>query len=167
MNRGVMKIRQIKLLPFGDHAHWDQLLQELASLVRARRQDEFLLLLPTGRLLHRSRQQLILRATRQLNLFTFDDIVHKTLARENLMTVAGIARREMIKSALAKAAAEGQLTQLSSHAKSWGVAASLENALVELRRSKVGPPVRCNDLAEDVLTVAKYYRSLLAEKNCA
>lgn len=155
------------MLPFGDHQHWDQLLQQLAALVQAGRQDEFLLLLPTGRLLHSSRQRLIVRATRQLNLFTFDDIVEKTLARENLLAVTGIARRQLIKYAFAKAAADGKLNKLSPHAKSWGVAASLEHALVELRRRKVSPPARCTELTRDVLIVAEYYCRLLAEKNGA
>lgn len=158
---------EVVLLPFGDRSHWERLLESLAQLVEAGRQQEFVVLLPTRQLLHRGRYKLVARASRQLNLFTFDDIVARTLVGKDRVLVQGAARRQLIGHVLATAAARGELSVLTDYAQSRGVVASVEHVIVELRRAGVVQLEKepAAPLTKDVLTLAEGYRRLLQQLN--
>jgi RecB family exonuclease len=141
-----MPVPEAVLLPFGDRSHIDCLLERLARLVEEGREEEFALLLPSRHLLHAYRHRLVSRASRRLNLTTFDDLVAAALAGSG-QKVVGMGRRlveEVLWEILEKnAPGLPLLTRGASRERAGEVA----YALGQLRRAKAAPA----DLGPDPL----------------
>lgn len=89
------------LLPFGDQGHIQDLLSRLAQLVVDGREEEFAMVLPTNHLLHQYRQRLVPKASRRLNLVTFDDVVASAVATIPGVTgISGSLAAEIIREIL-------------------------------------------------------------------
>ncbi len=147
-------MKRVVLLPFGDQGHIDALLTELADLVEQGRESEFAMILPTSQLLHDYRRRLVRKASRQLNLTTFDELVAAALqAAGNKVTgISGQMATEIISDILQEKAAElPALGRCSSRE----MASELAFCLGQLRRAKAVP--------EDLATLIREEDQVLAD----
>lgn len=159
------------MLPFGDQGHIDDLLSELSELVEQGREEEFALILPSSRLLHAYRHRLVQRASRQLNLTTFDELVAAALeASGNKVTrIPGQMATEIIWDILRAKAAELPALGRSG---SREMAADLVFALGQLRRAKtvpadLMPAIQGDQVLADLAVVWQEYQSFLTRRGLA
>lgn len=154
-------MKKVILLPFGDQGHIRDLLSRLAELVAAGREEEFALVLPSSHLLHQYRQQLVHKASRRLNLLTFDDLVASAMAAVPGVTgISGPLATEIIREILRQKA--GELPPLGSLG-TREMAAELTYALGQLRREKLTPSdLESNREAQVVTDLAAVWREYLA-----
>ena len=165
-------MQEVILLPFGDQGHIDDLLTELSALAEQGREEEFALILPTSQLLHAYRRRLVQRASRQLNLTTFDELVAAALqaSGNKVIGISGEMATEIIWDILRDKAAE--LPALGRSC-SREMAADLVFGLGQLRRAKAVPPDLMPAIGEkdqvlaDLALVWQDYLSFLRSRGLA
>lgn len=154
-------MKKVYLLPFGDQGHIQELLSQLAELVVEGKEEGFALVLPTSHLLHQYRQRLVPKASRRLNLVTFDELVASAIAAvQGISEISGSLATEIIRDILGENA--GNLPTLGSM-DTREMAAELTYALGQLRREKLVPQDLENDKGSQVvLDLAVVWREYLA-----
>ena len=152
---------KVILLPFGDQRHIRDLLSRLAELVAADREENSPWFCPAAISLHQYRQQLVPKASRRLNLLTFDDLVASAMAAVPGVTgISGSLATEIIREILGQKA--GELPALGSLG-AREIAAELTYALGQLRREKLVPSdLESNREAQVVTDLAAVWREYLA-----
>src|SRR5690554_4671496 len=165
-------MKEIVLLPLGDKSHIETLLERLQCLVGQGREREFALLLPTRQLLHSYRHKLVKKASRALNLKTFDDLVADTLQATGgePSPLSALAVEELVRQIMATLALD--LPALGSYAQSREMVQSLVYALGQLRRANMTPEEleqSCSkdQVVQDLIVIWREYQARIRRDKLA
>lgn len=131
-------MHQVILAPFGDQGQMNELLAQLAQLVEEGREEQFAMILPSRQLLHTYRHRLVRKASRCLNLTTFDELVTASLtnSEQKITGINGRLAAAIIKDILAAEAANLSMLGVGDPGE---MAVEIVYALGQLRRAKAVP----------------------------
>lgn len=162
---------KVVLLPFGDREHVDNLLQKLGELVEEGKEEEFALILPSRQLLHQYRNRLVKKASRRLNLVTFDELVTEALAAqpEPIEMISSQVATEILISIIQHKAEE---LPTISRVRPGDIATELVYALGQLRRGGKIPEdllalTDRDQVLEEMAFLWRQYEDFLRQKKLA
>ncbi|MTI94012.1 MAG: hypothetical protein FH749_00780 [Firmicutes bacterium] len=155
-------MKELITAPLGSRRYREPLLASLQARIQRGGEDSFIMVFPTSHLLHQTREHLVTRAARQLNLFTFDELAERLLDRP-IELVTGRSREHVFEHILQELSTELQCfrpDQLQP-----GMIGSILQAVVTMRRTAVTADMVKSDnpLVEDIATVCRRYERFLAE----